>query len=124
MKKYLKDCRRLFPMYGKCEREYLERLKCHIQEYQSEHVHCTYDDLVEQFGTPAEVAAEYYDTVDNDYLLKRVNFKGLCRTSAVILLSLLFIFLCYKVYIFHQIMLAVQNTTIIPAETVEYIEYK
>lgn len=120
MKKYLKDCRRLFPIYGKCEREYLERLKCHIQEYQLEHEYCTYDNLAAQFGTPAEVAAEYYDTVDDSFLLKRVNFKRLCRIFTVILLSLLFIFLCYKTYILHQMILAAQNTTIIPAETVEY----
>ncbi|MCI8561827.1 MAG: hypothetical protein HFH03_12035 [Dorea sp.] len=120
MRKYLKDCKRLFPIYGNCERKYLERLKNHIQEYQLEHEHYTYDDLVAQFGTPTEVTAEYYNTVDDDYLLKRVNFKGLCRIFAVILLSLALIFICYKTYIIHQMILAAQNTTIISDETIEY----
>ena len=125
MKKYLRDCKRLFPVYGNCERKYLKRLKSHIQEYCSEHEHCTYDDLAAQFGTPAEVAADYYDTVDDDYLLKRMNFKGHCRIFAAILLSLALIFAGYSAYMIHQSILAAQNVIIIPDEKPEYrYEYK
>lgn len=125
MRKYLRDCKRLFPVYGNCEREYLERLKSHIQEYCSEHEHCTYDDLATQFGTPAEVAADYYDTVDDDYLLKRVNFKGLCRFCIVILLSLALIFISYKIYMDHETLETLKNMIVIPDETPEHrYEYK
>ncbi len=118
MRKYLRDCKRLFPVHGSCEREYLERLKSHIQEYAAEHENYNYDDLTAQFGTPAEVAADYYDTIDDDYLLKRINFKGHCRIFAIVLLSLSLIFTGYRAYMIHQII--EQDIIIIPAETIEY----
>ena len=55
MKKYLKNCKCLFPVYGKHERQYIKHLECHIQEYLAEHDNCTYDDLVTEFGSPSEI---------------------------------------------------------------------
>ena len=123
MRKYLKDCRRLFPIYGDSERQHLKRLKSHIQEYWTEHGgNCSYDDLVTQFGSPAEVVASYYDSVDENRLLRSINFMEYFRIFAVILISLLIIFLSYKSYILYQINWYNHNIIIVPDETPNYIK--
>lgn len=75
MKKYLKNCKCLFPVYGKHERQYIKHLECHIQEYLAEHDNCTYDDLVTEFGSPSEIVGSYYRSTDNNSLIR--NFLNL-----------------------------------------------
>ena len=102
MEKYLKNCKRLFPVYGKQARQYLKRLKSHIQEYQSENGNCTYDDLAEQFGTPTEVISSYYRSTDYNDLLKKVNFVRYVRILMVVVISAVIIFLGCKSYTLYQ----------------------
>ena len=69
----MKNCRRLFPVYGKYERQFLKRLKERITEYIVDFPNLSYDGLVEQFGSPKDIVLGYYDSVDDDYLLKKTN---------------------------------------------------
>ncbi|MCI8561828.1 MAG: hypothetical protein HFH03_12040 [Dorea sp.] len=102
MKKYLKNCKCLFPVYGKHERQYIKRLEHHIQEYQSEHDNCTYDDLVTQFGSPTEVVSGYYRSSDNNILLKKINFVRHFQLFMVIVVCTVLLFLGYKSYALYQ----------------------
>lgn len=124
MRKYLRNCKRLFPVYGSCERQYLKRLKSHIQEYLTEHTDYSYDDLVTQFGSPTEVVASYYDSVDENRLLRRINFMEYFRIFSVILIALLIIFLLYKSYVLYQINWYNHNIIIVPDETPTYIKWR
>ncbi len=102
MKKYLKICKRLFPVYGRHERQYIKRLEHHIQEYLLEHDSCTYDDLATQFGSPTEVVSSYYRSTDNDTLIKKLNFVRYVRLFMVIVVGTVFLFLGYKSYALYQ----------------------
>lgn len=102
MKKYLKNCKCLFPVYGKHERQYIKHLEYHIQEYLSEHDNCTYDDLVKQFGSPAEIVGSYYRSTDNNSLIKKIKFIRYVRLFMVIVVSAVLLFLGYKSYALYQ----------------------
>lgn len=102
MKKYLKNCKCLFPVYGRHERQYIKHLECHIQEYLLEHDNCTYDDLVEQFGSPTEIVGSYYRSTDNNSLLEKINFVRYVRLFMVIVISAVLLFLGYKSYALYQ----------------------
>ncbi len=124
MEKYLKNCKKLFPIYGKDERQYIERLESHIREYQTEHENCTYEDLVTQFGSPTEVVSSYYRSTNYHDLLKKVNFVRRTRIFIVIIISAVIMFLGYKSYELYQDYLRAKDESTIYVEDViiEYIE--
>ena len=72
-RKYIRQCRTLFPVYGNSERTFLNRLKVQINEHLDLFPDLSYEELVKQFGTPKEVIMEYYANADDDYLLKKID---------------------------------------------------
>ena len=74
-RKYIRQCRTLFPVYGKSERTFLNRLKVQINEHLELFPDLSYEELVKQFGTPKEVIMEYYANADDDYLLKKLMYQ-------------------------------------------------
>lgn len=74
-RKYIRQCRTLFPVYGNSERTFLNRLKVQINEHLDLFPDLSYEELVKQSGTPKEVIMEYYANADDDYLLKNWCIK-------------------------------------------------
>ena len=73
-KRYIKDIRLFLKLYGKTERTFLRKMKERIQYYQMEHEGCSYEDLVEEFGTPPEVAAAYLNESDETFCFSLQSF--------------------------------------------------
>ena len=71
--KYIQQCKSLFPVYGKLERTFLNRLKVQVNEHLDLFPDISYDELVKQFGSPREVVMEYYDNIEDDYLLSKID---------------------------------------------------
>lgn len=116
-RKYIRQCRQLFPVYGKYERLFLKRLRNQITEHLSQHPNITYEELLLHFGSPKEIVLEYYDSVDDDYLLKKTNLVRTVRKFCLII-SLLFItYLGYRSYIIYQARLDFNDSIIIHEET-------
>ena len=67
IEKYYKEIVSKFKFKGKREKEFLRELHKHILEYENQD-NLTYDDLVENFGTPDEVYDSYLDSLDANYL--------------------------------------------------------
>ena len=61
--KYVKDYYRIlksiFPLKTFYEGKFLKEFKMSLIEYSIEHPHCTFNDLIEEFGTPQEILLEY-----------------------------------------------------------------
>ena len=116
-RKYIRQSRQLFPVYGKYERLFLKRLRNQITEHLSQHPNITYEELLLHFGSPKEIVLEYYDTVDDDYLLNKTNLVRTVRKFCLII-SLLFItYLGYRSYIIYQARLEAKDSIIIYEET-------
>ena len=118
IRKYLRNCKRLFPVYGKRERQFIKKLRDRIQEHIDSSPNLTYEELVEQFGSPKDIVIEYYNTVDDDYLLRKTN---LVKYLKIVLFSALAIVLIY--YGTHFVLLYksyqdVQDSIIIHEETI------
>ena len=62
--KYIQQCKSLFPVYGKLERTFLNRLKVQVNEHLDLFPDISYNELVKQFGSPREVVMEYYDNIE------------------------------------------------------------
>lgn len=85
-RKYIRQCRTLFPVYGK---------------------------LVEQFGTPKEVVMEYYANADDDYLLKRMNFVKHVRIFLSVIAFALIVFFAYRSYVIYESFQEIKDSKII-----------
>lgn len=117
LRKYLKNCRRLFPVYGKYERQFLKRLKERIKEYMIDFPDLTYDELMKQFGSPKDIVLGYYDSIDDDYLLKKTNLVKKLRLFFTVIIIMIVTFLSYRSYIIYQAYLDAKDTLIIHEET-------
>lgn len=114
-KKYLKNCKKLFPFFGKKERLFYNRLTEAISNYEKETP--TYVELVEIFGAPKDILTSYLESCDNDYLIKKANIKSIVKKifiSLIIGLSIISILELYTI-------INLSNQNIITEETL--IEY-
>lgn len=97
--KYYKNIVSKFKFKGKKEKEFLLELNKHIHEYESQN-DLTYENLVENFGTPDEVYNSYIEALDENYLTEKLNQKKLLRKliiTCIICILMLSLFIFYKI---------------------------
>ena len=97
-KRYYKNVKKLMPIYGKREKEFLNSLEKRLDLLKD----CDYNNIVEELGEPKDMISTYYQNVDNDDLLKKVNITRFIKVSIIILLVVVSVFCCYRAYIFEK----------------------
>ena len=112
--KYIQQCKSLFPVYGKLERTFLNRLKVQVNEHLDLFPDISYNELVKQFGSPREVVMEYYDNIEDDYLLSKINMEKKVKKF------LLFIAILFLVYFFYQSYTTYQALNLIKDQQIIY----
>ena len=111
--KYIQQCKSLFPVYGKLERTFLNRLKVQVNEHLDLFPDISYNELVKQFGSPREVVMEYYANADDDYLLKRMNFVKHVRIFLSVIAFALIVFFAYRSYVIYESFQEIKDSKII-----------
>ena len=112
--KYIQQCKSLFPVYGKLERTFLNRLKVQVNEHLDLFPDISYNELVKQFGSPREVVMEYYYNIDDDYLLSKIDLAKKVKKF------LLFIAILFLVYFFYQSYTTYQALNLIKDQQIIY----
>lgn len=121
IRKYIHRCKQLFPVYGKYERLFLKRLQQQATDFITQNPNLTYEELVTQFGSPKDIAVGYYDTIDDDYLLKKLNLVKTIRRFFLAIVLVAVLFVGYRSYVIYQIWLDAQKESIIYEDsTIEY----
>lgn len=115
-RKYIRQCRTVFPIYGKAERIFLNRLKIQVNEHLDLFPDLSYGELVERFGTPKEVVMEYYGNTDDDYLLKKMNFVKHVRIFLSVIALALIVFFAYRSYAIYESFQEVKDSKVIYEE--------
>lgn len=100
--KYLKSVKKLFPIYGKKERQYIKNLQTPLQEYAEEKENLSYEELAEEFGTPSHVISEYFSEVDDEYLFRQLRIRGYVKKFLIFVLVALVILIGYRYYLAYQ----------------------
>ena len=120
--KYIRRCKQLFPVYGKYEQQFLKRLQQQANEFLAQNPNITYEELVTQFGSPKDIVVGYYDTIDDDYLLKKLNLVKTIRRFFFAIVLVVVLFIGYRSYILYKVWLEAQEPVILYEEsTIEYI---
>ena len=112
-RKYIRQCRILFPVYGKSERTFLNRLKIQINEHLDLFPNLSYEELVKQFGTPKEVIMEYYANADDDYLLKKIDVSKKVKKFLLFIAILFLGYFFYESYTTYQALDLIKDQQII-----------
>lgn len=100
--KYLKSVKKLFPIYGKKERQYIKNLQTPLQEYAEEKEDLSYEELTEEFGTPSHVISEYFSEVDDEYLFRQLRVRGYVKKFLIFVLVAFVILIGYRYYLAYQ----------------------
>ena len=112
-RKYIRQCRTLFPVYGNSERTLLNRLKVQINEHLDLFPDLSYEELVKQFGTPKEVIMEYYANADDDYLLKKIDVSKKLKRFLLFIAILFLSYFFYESYTIYQALNLIKDQQII-----------
>lgn len=115
-KRYYRNVKKLFPVYLKKEKLYLKQLKEQINEYED----TSYEELIDIFGEPIDIVKAYYDTINSQYLLKRMNLKRIVTITCIFVLTLTTLYLGYRTYILNETINEYYSS--IPSEIEETIE--
>ena len=97
IKKYIKYVKKIIPIHSKDKKEFIQLLTQKIIEFSNEHDSCSYQDIVDEFGSPNEVAGSYIETLDSDEIIKKLNKKKIIN----IFISVIII-LCISVWGFEK----------------------
>lgn len=116
--KYLKSVKKLFPIYGKKERQYIKNLQTPLQEYAEEKEDLSYKDLTEEFGTPSHVISEYFSEVDEKYLFRQLRIRGYVKKFLIFVVIAFLAFNGYCYYWAYQDYLNAQDQHIMYKEII------
>ncbi|OUO24344.1 DUF6120 family protein [Eubacterium sp. An3] len=118
IKKYLKSIKKLFPIYGKKEKQYIKILQPRLLEYAAEKETLSYEDLIEEFGTPSHVISGYFSEVDDEYLFRHLKIRGYVKKFLIFVLVAFLAFNGYCYYWAYQDYLNAQDQHIMYKEIV------
>ena len=93
---YLHHLKLLLPYHHPEEKQYIKRLAQTLSEYMDEFPSSDYEDLVNQFGEPKEVVAQFYADLEDDQFVKRLRTKKHIRRLCFVALFVITVFVAYR----------------------------
>lgn len=98
-KKFIKYVKRIIPIHSKDKREFILLLTQRIKEFSGD----LEQDIVNEFGTPNEVAESYIENMESNELIKKLNRKKLFQYFLLTLLILITLLWGFKMYRLNQL---------------------
>lgn len=74
-KKYYRDIKAVIPSVGKQEKRLIKDYKLRIMELNEINPGITYDELLQNLGSPVNVITEYYEGADTGYIMKKLELR-------------------------------------------------
>lgn len=99
---YIRDIKYSLPVVGKNEKKYLDILKSSLVHYKNNNPLYTYDDLINEFGYPKDIAVSYISEQNDDYLLKHIKAKKTIRYTCIILIVIALFVGLWKGYLIYS----------------------
>ena len=88
IKKYIKYVKKIIPFYSKDKKEFLKLLTQKIIEFSNTQPNCTYQNIIDEFGSPNEVAGSYIETLNSDEIIKKLNKKKIINIFISVIIIL------------------------------------
>lgn len=95
-KKFLKELKSNFIVFGQAEKSYIKQLESQIDN------HFSYEQIKELYGDPNDLAASFLDECTPVIIEKNIKKKKIILGITIILLILVLFFTIYTLYIFRN----------------------
>lgn len=104
VKIYMQQVKAAFPVLGKPEKQYLQKLQACVQSFVEERPDLTLNDLIEEFGPAKDVFALYASGCDTASLVRRMQIAHwrYCAILVAFMILIVIIMACC-IYLFHNI---------------------
>jgi hypothetical protein len=83
-KRYFKEIKSLFPVYGKEEKLFLANLMSDAEEYIASNSECDYAQFILEFGEPKTIVSQYIADADSAHLSKQIRTARIVKICAAI----------------------------------------
>lgn len=101
-RRYYRNVKKLFPIYGKREKDFLNNFHEQIDEFEADKPFCTYEQLEERFGAPLDILKSYYDSIDSAYIINRLNIKKAITITCVMICAIVLSLGMWKSYLIYK----------------------
>lgn len=86
---YLQEIYKKLHISDKEKKAFLRYLKSDIYQFREDNPNITMADIYERFGTPDEVAENYYESIDTEDIQKKLSNKRLNRSAILLAVFLI-----------------------------------
>jgi hypothetical protein len=83
LKRYFKEIKSLFPVYGEREKQFLANLMSDIGKFTGSNPISDYVQLISSFGEPKTIVSQYLAEADSDYLAKQIKTAKFVRIGVI-----------------------------------------
>jgi hypothetical protein len=120
---YLRNLKRLMPVYGKNQRIYLHTINESLNDYCNSNPNPSYEELEDNFGTPVEIIGDYLREQETQTLIKQVNQRNFFRLIiGIVLLAALICCSAFWVNYYRAYLHSIQTEPVYIIESPIYID--
>lgn len=101
--KYVKQVKSIISFNSKDKKEFITMLKKQVYEYCDNKDNCTYENIIEEFGTPNETAGEYIQSLDSNILLKNLKKRHFIMLFISICIFAVIVVSAFEIYRLNQL---------------------
>jgi hypothetical protein len=87
-KRYFKEIKSLFPVFGKAEKRFFSEFRGDVTDYASLHPELSSSEVVAYFGEPTAIVANYLTETDAAVLLQQVKRTKWIKYCVIIIIAL------------------------------------
>ncbi len=91
-KQYVQHVKALFPVVGREEKKYLQKLAVQLEEYCEEHPVDSLDTLYKEYDMPEDVVNEYFSSMNTESLILRIRNAKIIKAFILCLIIALLMF--------------------------------
>ena len=122
-KEYIKEVKAMFPVKGKKERLYLKNLARDVEMLCEEENITSKEELYEKYGKPVDVVAEYFATVETDYVVKKLRISKYIKALIAVIITIIVVYSSVYIYAFIETQqIAAREEVVDVEEVIEVIE--
>ncbi|MGN0448771.1 MAG: DUF6120 family protein [Ruminococcus sp.] len=85
-KQYISEVKALFPIMGKNEKIYVNKLKKHLENYCEESCIASKQELYESYGQPNDIVNDFFSSADTEYIVKKIKISKYIKIAITSLL--------------------------------------
>lgn len=101
-KQYLHCLKSCFPIYEKQEKEYLKKMELHLDEYVAFHPNASYETLVSEFGSPTTLVSDYFTSIEDEYLFRKLQKKRYTRNIAILIVAMVVSYTVFRFVLLYK----------------------